>query len=45
MNVEPGRADGASGKKSPMLNKQRREFIILRGAAALLVAADARPGG
>jgi hypothetical protein len=25
-----------------MLQKQRREFVILRGAAALLVAADAR---
>jgi hypothetical protein len=36
------RADGASGRKSPMLQKQRREFVILRGAAALLIAADAR---
>jgi hypothetical protein len=25
-----------------MLQKQRREFVILRGAAALLIAADAR---
>src|SRR5262249_20966918 len=37
-----GSADSASGRKSPMLDTQRREFIALLGAGGLLLAVKVR---